>query len=77
MAARERLLTSQQGQCPVCLRPVDLWDSVDHEHVTGRLRGVLHARCNQLAGFAAKGGPEALARVAVYLWGDRRDGGRK
>lgn len=53
--AYESLLDSQGGVCAICQLPfVDPnespkdWDvpSVDHCHETGRVRGILHRRCN-------------------------------
>ena len=37
----------QQGNCALCERPLRKRFHVDHDHQTGIIRGMLHARCNQ------------------------------
>jgi hypothetical protein len=44
----EALLASQGGGCAICGKP-DV-DHVDHDHVTGRVRGILCFRCNVALG---------------------------
>jgi hypothetical protein len=63
----ERLLVVQGDRCalPGCDgQPTD----VDHDHITGRVRGLLCRRCNVAVGFVEKHG----AAVAAYL--DRANG---
>jgi hypothetical protein len=69
---RRALLEAQDGRCPICADTVALWDSVDHSHVSGQVRALLHQRCNQLAGLAEALGPEALDRARAYLWPAKR-----
>lgn len=50
-AIRSQIQTSQNDLCPIC--HCDLRDKVpclDHDHVTGCIRGVLCANCNQIEG---------------------------
>lgn len=68
---RRALWERQDGDCPICSLGVDLRDSVDHSDATGRLRAVLHQRCNQLVGLAESLGPEVLGRLRSYLWPKR------
>jgi hypothetical protein len=43
----ERLYEQQKGRCAVCGDPsLDRLLAVDHDHVTGRVRGLLCANCN-------------------------------
>ena len=69
------LLDSQNHLCPICLKPlrpsefgerVD-WEmaSVDHCHETGRVRGILHRRCNLMLEF--KFTTDDLGRAKHYL----------
>src|SRR5229473_1068090 len=70
----EELLKKQHGKCAVCgegetamsRRGVLHRLSVDHCHVTGKIRGLLCKRCNtNIAGFAEA--PSLLRRAAAYL----------
>jgi hypothetical protein len=40
----DSLLESQNGCCAICHREVTL--TVDHDHITGKIRGLLCNRCN-------------------------------
>lgn len=69
-----RLVAEQNGVCAICrseevetgkfgkLRKL----SVDHNHATGTLRGLLCARCNRLLGLACDD-PQVLDSARVYL----------
>lgn len=65
-----RLLASQNWQCAVC--KADRADAtkarlhVDHNHQTGRVRGLLCTRCNNALGYAADNA-ERLRQLATYL----------
>lgn len=63
-----QLMTEQGGVCAICkspppgLRPLHL----DHDHVTGKPRGLLCAKCNKLlTHFGDR--PEGLLRVLDYV----------
>ena len=63
----------QKGQCDLCgLSLSDVLTSHwDHDHATGRMRGLLHRRCNWMLGFLENGLHEAaMAYLRRY-----RDGG--
>lgn len=48
---RLQTLAKQGGRCAVCGNPLAPADSVlDHDHVTGEVRGVLHRGCNSMLG---------------------------
>ena len=53
--AKRALVAWQQGRCAVCGKPLDE-ECLDHDHDTGRVRGVLCFSCNSLEG-AGGGGP--------------------
>lgn len=60
----KHLKTVQGGLCPLCLKEIDLSipkeGVVDHDHDTGRIRGVLHRSCNAAEGKATN---------AIAQWG--------
>ncbi len=62
----ERRYAEQGGVCAICLRATGRAKrlSVDHDHRTGRVRGLLCGPCNQLIG---RLGADALRRAAEYL----------
>lgn len=64
----EELYAFQGGRCPICLTATGTGAkklAVDHDHVTGRPRGLLNARCNHdLLGFFDLA---ALERAVEYL----------
>lgn len=60
------LKTKQGGLCPLCQQPISLQSMgnnsayvVDHDHITGEIRGVLHRGCN---------GAEGKVFTAVGKW---------
>lgn len=63
-----RLLEKQSGVCGICFRepPANRRLAVDHDHATGRVRGLLCTRCNVLLGIV-KDNPDVLLEAAVYL----------
>lgn len=77
-----KLLTKQQFKdllefqgyiCPICRKDLNIILSkglgklaLDHDHVTGEVRGVLHKDCNLLLGFA-RDSVEYLEYAIKYL----------
>lgn len=64
-----RMFEEQEGKCALCYRLLALDKSrasVDHSHKTGKVRGLLHRKCNLLLGLL---GDDAMyARlVTAYL----------
>lgn len=48
---RERLLRKQRYICPLCRERIELHEAtLDHCHVTGNVRAVLHRSCNAAEG---------------------------
>lgn len=63
----QRLIASQNGKCPICGRLLPAGNPVvDHDHDTGRVRGVLHNRCNLAIGIFGDS-PRRLRIAAAYL----------
>lgn len=68
-----RLLRKQKALCVLCQQPMKHGGRitnehavVDHDHKTGKIRGILHARCNTLLA-SFDDDPRLLARIAKYL----------
>ena len=63
------LLEKQDRGCAVCSRPAESFNknlAVDHNHVTGEIRGLLCAYCNhRLVGRHRD--PDLLRRIADYI----------
>jgi hypothetical protein len=72
-AAFRSMLLDQGGGCAVCQR-ID-WNSkgpcVDHDHATGRVRGILCSNCNSAAGLLGED-PARAMKLAAYLEPERR-----
>lgn len=63
----DELFAQQGGTCAICHRcPRQVALSVDHDHVTGRVRGLLCQNCNAALGMF-KDDPALLARAIDYL----------
>lgn len=62
------LLQSQEGVCAGCgqLPNKDISLAVDHDHVTGHIRGLLCDRCNKVLG-SIKDDPKTLRTLADYI----------
>jgi hypothetical protein len=73
---RERLRKAQGEICPLCEQPLSAEDAVlDHDHVTGEIRGALHAGCNRAEGKAINWiyrtksqDPAAFAAALAKYW---------
>jgi len=66
----EAMLTAQDHKCAICLRyPADNLKNpwhVDHDHSTGKVRGILCHSCNTALG-NFKDDPEILRKALEYL----------
>lgn len=69
------MFAAQNGVCKICSKPEEGIDSrtgkvkalaVDHDHATGRVRGLLCGKCNHLLGLV-KDDKEVLASAYDYL----------
>lgn len=62
-----RAIIEKQGvKCPICTRRISKNLSVDHDHVTGRIRGIICNKCNLAIG-NAEDSPMRLRAMADYL----------
>lgn len=59
------MLGAQDGKCKICLKELHR-PFVDHNHTTGRVRGLLCGPCNMYIGHI-KENLEALTRAIDYL----------
>lgn len=64
----DELLESQNHQCAICKGVMDEGKrlAVDHCHTTGKIRGILHVRCNTAIALF-KDSPEICRNAAEYL----------
>lgn len=60
------MLEGQGYRCAVCEESITESAHVDHDHATGRVRGLLCPPCNQGVGFLGDS-PERLRSAAAYL----------
>lgn len=75
----ESIAISQDGRCAICRCPpkrvkrraVAYRLCVDHDHATGRVRGLLCNDCNRALGLLGDD-PHVLLRAVGYLWRHRR-----
>ena len=61
----ERMYQAQDGRCAICKQPFDNL-CVDHNHKTGRVRGLLCVPCNAALG-SFKDDVQHLRRAILYL----------
>jgi len=64
----DAIVATQDGKCPICLEDLmgGRYQTVDHCHETGRVRGVLCSRCNSALGLL-RDRADAATRAAAYL----------
>ncbi|MFF4581359.1 endonuclease VII domain-containing protein [Streptomyces sp. NPDC001389] len=66
-AQRDEMITAQGGVCVICrMAPAE---HVDHDHQTGKVRGVLCFSCNAALG-QFKDRPDVIRRAAAYVEGN-------
>jgi hypothetical protein len=75
VAEYQEMLTSQGSRCAICKKNTKNGQrlSVDHDHATGKVRGLLCVRCNYVVGWVEDTAsvPDLLNRVARYLVKER------
>ena len=66
----KQLYEEQNGVCAICqIRPIY---ATDHDHITGRVRGLLCQQCNLGLG-AFLDDPNTMFRAIDYIWRSRAD----
>ena len=62
---RADMFQKQEGKCAICRNPFQnaLYTHVDHDHKTGKVRGMLCYSCNLLIGFAREDESVLLAAI--------------
>ena len=64
-----QMFSDQMGLCLICQKPeIDIKLAVDHNHATGKVRGLLCKRCNMAIGLLDDD-PHVVTRAALYLNG--------
>lgn len=62
-----QMLARQKYCCALCERPLPMkWQTIDHDHSTGVVRGIVHRACNLVIGNASED-IEVLHRAIAYL----------
>jgi hypothetical protein len=62
----EDMLSRQEGMCAICTSLEGPKLTVDHNHKTGKIRGLLCDNCNKGLGMF-RDNPSALASAITYL----------
>ena len=69
-AYAHKMLKEQDGLCPLCGKPIDLSIKgegvIDHDHDTGRIRGLLHRSCNAAEGKISNAAARWGAKSSSY-----------
>ena len=60
------MLIDQNNECAICRSPIGYESAVDHDHETGKVRGLLCGSCNKGLGFF-KDNIDSLKAAAKYL----------
>ena len=76
-SAYDALVAAQEGKCGICAKPTSgTWHgdrklNVDHEHRSGRIRGLLCNRCNRALGLFGDG--KLLQSALDYVRGRKSE----
>lgn len=64
----QKMLEDQRGRCGICGNEAEdgRYFSVDHDHDTGQIRGLLCGNCNRAIG-QLQDSPEILKKAIIYL----------
>ena len=62
----DEMLIESCGKCALCSKPFDNYikePAIDHSHITGKVRGLLHAKCNKALGLFNEDLPTLLNAI--------------
>lgn len=62
----DKMFIAQGGRCAACGKEFEKNLCVDHDHKTGKVRGLLCSNCNLVLGLV-EDEPERLAKLQKYL----------
>jgi len=71
LADYDAMLALQKGRCAICGRMSAKSFHIDHDHVTGEIRGLLCSACNHALGLFGES-PQRLSRATNYVSRDLR-----
>jgi hypothetical protein len=63
----DSMLVNQAGKCAICLKPFIRSPQIDHDHKTGKVRGLLCIHCNRTIVNVIENHSNLLARAKGYL----------
>jgi hypothetical protein len=72
LAEYEMLAKRQKGVCAICRAPEAGGLHIDHDHASGRVRGLLCGRCNKALGLLDDD-PQRFRAAELYLLGAPTD----
>lgn len=73
IADYDAMLELQQGKCPICYQALGpKGQTIDHDHKTGKVRGIVHSKCNLVIGNASED-ISVLVGAIRYLVAHRGD----
>jgi hypothetical protein len=67
------MIAKQKNKCALCGGPIDITGEVEHSHATGKIRGIVHHRCNQVIAMIdnkiriKKVEPELIVKAVNYV----------
>jgi hypothetical protein len=62
----DEMVVDQEGRCAICRREFPQTPHVDHDHETGKVRGLLCRRCNIMLGWFDRMGDQAMAYLTLH-----------
>jgi len=66
----DEMFNAQDGACKICKNPETIENrrlAVDHDHSTGKIRGLLCFKCNTIVGHIENSGLEIVESIFEYL----------
>ena len=76
VARVKELMKEQKNQCPICEQPISFQKrdyAIDHDHTTGKVRGILCGTCNKQLGTVENFYFPNKFNILSYLVGSQRE----